>query len=380
MEWLRLGTKEARTRFLGAIVVASFGCLLIGAGLVYPIYFASSDRPLYAWGGVRYQHVRPIAGIVSNASPIIQVEFDSSWLYDVLIEVRNFYTNGTPVVLIVSSNGDQTTTYDFYNTTNEPINLGIAFDYPYSLTLTVQYDRNTTLFSGWVLIQGVQLPPIPPPPYPVFYTFFPSITGLVILCIGLYLFWVQKRIHVSRNWNQALVFCTLGVLLLSLSYPSVGGPHYRPYYHIPEYTDFGEFAGTVSTSEPHVNMTINLPNQCDVELYGFHVTTASVAIHVFSLDGTMNQSWSYVNSQYPSFRNFVFETPGDTVIEVIREAEDTTFRCWIISNHRPVDVWMNPAGHYALFATLFLVSGVALLIIGSYFIAKGFKAVEFYKC
>jgi hypothetical protein len=373
-------TKNPRNRFLGAIVVASFGCLLIGSGLVYPIYLASNDSPLYAWGGLRYQHVRPIAGIVSAGSPEIQVELDSSWLYDVLVKVRNFYTNGTPVILVVSANGEQTTTYDFHNTTNEPISVGIAFAYPSSsLTLTIQYDGNTTLFSGWVLVQGIQLPPIPPPPYPVFYTFVPAITGLVILCVGLYLFWVQKRIYISRNWNQALVFCTLGVLLLSLSYPSMEGPHYRLYYHIPEYTDFGEFSGSVNASEPHVNMTLNLPNQSDVEFCGFHVTNASVTIHVFSLDGSMNQSWSYVNSQYPGFRNFGFETPGDTVVEVIREAEDTAFRCWIISNYRPVEVWLNPAGYYAAFATLFLVFGVVLFILGSYFVVKGFKDGEFVK-
>ena len=351
MEWTRIGTKNPRTRFLGAIVVASFGCLLIGSGLVYPIYYASSDRPLYALGGSRYQHVRPIAGVVSATSPEIQVEFDSSWLYDVLVEVRNFYTNGTPVILIVSANGEQTTTYDFHNNTNEPISLETTFQYPYSLSITVQYDKNTTLFSGWVLVQGILLPPIPPPPYPVFYTFLPSISGAVILCGGLYLFWVQKRIHVSRFWSQALVFCTLGVLLLSLSFPSIGAPHYCLYYHIPDYTDFGEFTGTVSISEPRVNMTLHLPNPCDVELYGCHVTTASVTIHVFSLDGTMNQSWSYVNSQYPGFQNFVFETPGDTVVEVVREAENTTFACWIVTNYRPVEVRVNPSGAYAPFAT-----------------------------
>ena len=368
-----MGTKNSRTRFLGAIVIACFGCLLIGSGLVYPIYYASSDRPLRAWGGLRYEHVRPIAGIVSNASPIVQVEFDASWLYDVLVEVRNFYTNGTPVVLIVSTNGDQTTTYEFYNTTSEPISEIYPFDYPNSLTLTVQYARNTTFFSGWVLVQGIQYPPMPPPPYPVFYTFFPSITGVVILCIGLYLFWIQKRLHVSRYWNQALVVCTLGVLLLSLSYPSVGSSHNRLYYHTPEYTDFGEFSGRVSASEPRLNMTLNLPNQFEVELYGFHVTTASVTIHVFSLDGTMNQSWSYVNSQYPGFQNFVFETPGDTVVEVVRETENTTFACWILANYRPVEVWLNPSGAYAPFATLFLVFGVGLFVLGAYFISKGFR-------
>jgi hypothetical protein len=200
-----LGTKDPQIRFLGAIVVASVGCLLIGYGLVYPIYSVSNGQPQYAWGGLRYEHVRPIYGVVSDASPEYLVEFDSSWLYDVLVKVRNFYTNGSPVVLIVSSNSDQTTTWDFYNTTDEPINMGIAFDFPSSLSLTVQYDRNTTLFSGWVLVQGIQYPPIPPPSYPGLPTLSPSVIGIVLLGAGLYLFWVQKRIYVSRNWDQALV-------------------------------------------------------------------------------------------------------------------------------------------------------------------------------
>jgi hypothetical protein len=358
-----------------AIVIASFGCLLIGVGLVYPIFVTSDAQPTYAWGGLRYEHVRPIAGVVSNGSPIVQVEFETSWLYDVVVEVRNFYTNGTAVVLVISSNLGETTDWDFYNTTNEPINREFTVDYPSSLVFTIQYYQNTTLFSGWVLVQGIRLPPIPPPPYPVFYTFFPSNIGIVLVCVGLYLFWVQKRNHVSRHWNQVLVFCTLGVLLLSLSYPSIAGAPYRLYYHLPEYTESREFSGTLSVSEPCVNMTLTGFNKSNIGLYGFHVTTASVIIHVFSLDGTLNQTWNFVNSQYPGFQNFGFDTAGDTVVEVIREAEDTSFQCWIIVSHRPVEVVLNPAGAYAPFAILFLVSGTVIFSIGLFFLTKGFRDV-----
>jgi hypothetical protein len=89
----------------------------------------------------------------------------------------------------------------------------------------------------------------------------------------------------------------------------------------------------------------------------------------------MNQTWNYVNSQYPGFQNFVFDTPGDTVVEVIREAEDTAFRCWILAIHRPVEVIQNPSAAYAPFATLFRVSGVVLLVLGSYFVVKGFRDI-----
>ncbi|MFX1317651.1 MAG: hypothetical protein ACFE9D_00815 [Promethearchaeota archaeon] len=103
--------------------------------------------------------------------------------------------------------------------------------------------------------------------------------------------------------------------------------------------------------------------------------TASVTVHGFSLDGTLNQTWNFVNSQYPGFQNFGFDTPGDTVVEVIREIEDTTFRCWIITSHRPVEVVLNPAGAYAPFATLFLVSGVVIFSFGLFFLTKGFRVV-----
>jgi hypothetical protein len=277
--------------------------------------------------------------------------------------------------LIVSAINDQTITYDFHNDTNEPINIGIAFDYPSSLSLTVQYDSNTTLFSGWVLVQGTELPPIPPPPYPWFFAVFPSSIGLMLLGAGLYLFWVQKRRHVSRNWNQALVFCTLGVLLLSMSYPSAVRPHSFLFFHVPEYTDFGEFSGTVTAAETRVNMTLSGLNQCVVELFGFCVETSSVTLHVFSLDGTLNLTYNNLHSQYPGYHHFAIEAPGDTVVEVVREAEDTAFRCWILANYRPVEVIPHPSGAYAPFATLFFVSGVVLFVLGSFFVIKGFRDI-----
>jgi hypothetical protein len=370
-----LGTKDSQNRFLGAIIVACFGCLLIGTGVVYPIYFVSNGRSQYAWGGLR-KYAQPIYGIVSSSSPEYHVELGSVWLRDVLVEVRNFYTNGSPVILIVSAINDQTITYDFHNDTNEPINTGIAFDYPSSLSLTVQYDSNTTLFSGWVLVQGTELPPLPPPSYPWFFSFFPSSIGLILLGAGLYLFWVQKQRHVSRNWNQALVFCTLGILLLSMSYPSAVRPHSYRFYHVPEYTDFGEFSGTVTAAEPRVNMTLSGLGQYDVELFGFCVETSSVTIQVFSLDGTLNHTLNNVYSYYPGVEYLVFDTTGDTVIEVVREAEDTAFRCWILTKYTPVEIIPHPSGAYAPFATLFLVSGIVLFVLGSYFVVRGFKDEE----
>ncbi|MFX1582881.1 MAG: hypothetical protein ACFFCJ_11800, partial [Promethearchaeota archaeon] len=332
-------------------------------------------QPQYAGGGVRYEHVRPIAGVVSIASPIVQIEFDTSWISNVVVEVRNFYTNGTPVIITVSSNGDESSVWDFYNMTHTPINETFTFNYPSMLILTVQYDSNTTLFSGWVLVQGIQLPPTPPPPALSFYPSGPLVLGVVHVLLGLYLFGAQKLDYLAGNWDQVLVCCTLGVLLLSLSYPSVAGSPYRLYYHIPEYTDFGEFSGTLSASEPLVNMTLTGLNQSDVGLYGFHVSTASVTIHVFSLDGTLNETWNFVNSQYPGFQTFGFDTPSDTVVEVIREAEDTSFSCWIITSHRPVEFVLTLAGGYAPFAILFLLSGAAIFSTGLFFLTKEFREI-----
>ncbi|MFW9934789.1 MAG: hypothetical protein ACFFDU_04550, partial [Candidatus Thorarchaeota archaeon] len=90
-------------------------------------------------------------------------------------------------------------------------------------------------------------------------------------------------------------------------------------------------------------------------------------------DGSMNYTWNFVNSQYPGYQSLVFDTHGDTVVEVIREAEDTAFSCWVLANHRPVEVRQTHAGAYAPFAIGFLISGVIFLVAGIHFATKGFR-------
>ncbi|MFW9934788.1 MAG: hypothetical protein ACFFDU_04545, partial [Candidatus Thorarchaeota archaeon] len=152
-----MGNKDLRIQFPIVLLIACVGCLMIGVGLVYPIYSVSNGQPQYSWGGVRYDSVRPISGMVFNASPEYHVDFDTSWLYEVTLQIRNFYTNGTPVSIIILSNGEQIALTEFYNLTAEPINESFSFDYPSSITIVILCVGNTTLFSGWVLIQGIQV-------------------------------------------------------------------------------------------------------------------------------------------------------------------------------------------------------------------------------
>lgn len=382
-----MSNKNPRIRFVNPLVVACLGCLLIGYGLVHPIYLVSNGGPRYAWEDLQYDSLRPIYGIVSSASPNNNFEFETAGLFELIVEVRNFYTNGTPVNITCSSNDEQRTLTDFYNVTAEPVNEVFSFDYSSLIIIIVEYAGNTTLFSGWVVVQGIRYPPPMPPPYPVLHTFSPLIAGLVVLSLALYWYWVEKRNYASRKWDQALVFCTLGVLLLTLSFPSVVCPHYYLYYHPPEYTDFGEFSGTVTLTMPRVNITLIGLTQSEVGLYGFHVTGSSVTIHAYSLalqppgitdiaNGSMNHTWNYVNSQYPGYQSLVFDTLGDTVIEVIREAEDTAFSCWVLASHRPLEVRQTHAGAYAPYAMGFLITGIIFLITGVHFTKKGFHELS----
>ncbi|MFX1576043.1 MAG: hypothetical protein ACFFCF_02610 [Promethearchaeota archaeon] len=369
-----MANKKPRKQFVNPLLVACLGCLLIGYSLVYPIYLVSNGSPRYAWEGLQYDSLQPIYGIVSSDSQNYNFEFEPSGLYELTVEVRNFYTNGTPVHIVCTSDGELTTLTDFYNVTAEPVNETFSFHYSSQILITVEYAGNITFFSGWVIVQGIRYPPpIPPPPYPVLYTLSPFIAGLVALGLALYWYRAEKRNNASRKWDQALIFCTLGVLLLTLSFPSVVCPHYYLYYHSSEYTDFGEFSAPVTQTVPRVNLTLTGLTQSEVALYGFHVTWSSVTVHVYSLDGSINYTWNYVNSQYPGYQTLVFDTYGDTVIEVIREAEDTAFSCWAIASHRPVEVLQTHAGAYAPFAIGFLISGVIFLVTGVHFATKGFR-------
>ncbi|MFX1402999.1 MAG: hypothetical protein ACFE9D_00825 [Promethearchaeota archaeon] len=365
---------DARIQFLRAVVITSFGCLLIGFGSVFPIYHVSTGFPQSDWGGYRYASIRPIRGVVSYISPEFRVTFEEWAMYDVWVSVGGFYTNGTPVILRFSSSGSQTTIGSFYNVSSEPVEYTFWVDDPPPYVLTILYLENITSFSGWILVQGIQIPPpMPPSIYPWVGTFIPATIGLVLLVIGLDGFWIQKRESPSRYWNQVLVFCTLGLLLLSLSFPSVVRPHYFLFYKAPDYNNFGEFAGTVTLAEPVVAFPFHGLQPYEVGLYGFHVTFSSVTIRAYTPDGLVNYTWNNVDSQYPNYQDFVLDASGDTVIEVVRETADTSFRCWLQTSYRPVEVRETHAGAYAPFATLFLVTGVILLSFGLVFMIKGFK-------
>ena len=115
---------------------------------------------------------------------------------------------------------------------------------------------------------------------------------------------------------------------------------------------------------------------CEIGLYGFHVTFSSVTIRAYTPDGLVNYTWNNVDANYPNFQDFVLDASGDTVIEVVRETADTSFRCWLQTSYRPVEVRETHAGAYAPFASLFLVSGVILVALCVFFVAKGFRKFD----
>lgn len=379
-EWYGMGTQNQQIRYLRAFIIACFGCLLIGYSLVYPIYYATSPSINYGYERKRYAGVKPYFGTVSENETDFYADIDANlddpfYYYELTLEIRNFYTNNTPVTLILSTHFTNQTVPNFYNLTAEPINYEFQIWDPTQFYLIIQYNGSASAFSFWAIVHGeLWLPTIPPPPiFPLALTGLSFVVGIILLVLGLYDYKVQKRSRHSYNLDRALIFCCLGLLLVTLSYPSIVRPHYTLYYHPQEYIDFGLFSGTVNQTVPRVNMTLWGINESVVEIRTFFVTNASVTIHAYPLDGSLNRTWNYVNSQYPGYQNFVFDTAGDTILEVERETEDTGFSCWVLVSFREKEIRQNYAGHYAPYATIFLVSGIFLLGLGLYSASKGFR-------
>jgi len=323
-----------------------------------------------------YREVVPISGTVSETSGDWYHMFDVSapGVVDVTVEIRNFYTNSTPVSLILVTDNGEMSEHNFYNQTADPINHEFQIDEMFHLTLAIRYAGNASAFSGWAMYHGFDFAiPMMPPIYPFYELFFLFFFGLLFLTIGLGRYRVQQRYHTSGDFAKMLVFCTLGFLLLGLSLPSLVRPHTYLYYHTPIFTDFGEFTDTVTLTQPQVNITLLGLSAGVVELRGFFVNPASVTVHAYSLDGLLNYTWTFVNSQYPGYLNFYFQTTGDTVIEVLRESEDTAFHCWVLASSRPVEIRQHPAGNYASLATAFLVSGFGLLVVGLVYTRRLFE-------
>jgi hypothetical protein len=314
-------------------------------------------------------------GVVSSTSPEYRVVIETGELFDVVIDLQNFYTNGTPIYLEVTTYGQTSSVDELMNTTSEPIRETAWANHAGWITISIQYVRNTTFFSCWVLVRGVRADIPPPVTYPNPYT-VPAgsfIIGSIFLGGGLFLFWHQKRGYASRDWDKALVLCTLGVLLLSLGFPSLAGPYSYLYYHPLRNTSFGEFTSTVTQAEPRVNTTMRGLRPGEGGVYGFHVTNATVTLHVISIDGSLEYTWYDVSAKYPNYQFFEFDTTGDTVVEVIREDEDTSFRCWLLANDRFVEVRRTPAANYIIFAFIFFEVGAVLFVLSFIFIIKGFK-------
>jgi hypothetical protein len=320
-----------------------------------------------------YREVVPISGTVSETS--------GDWYHtfavygtavDVTVEVQNFYTNGTPVTLILATEHGEISEDNFYNQTAEPVNHEFQTGSAIQLILAIRYAGNASVFSGWAMYHGIDFFPMMLPRSPIFEIIFLFFFGSLFLTIGLYRYRVQRRYRPSGDFAKILILYTLGFLLLGLCFPSFVRPHTYLYYETPEFTNFGEFTNAVTLTQPRVNITLLGLNTELIELRGFFVTASSVTIHAYSLETPMNYTWNFVNSQYPGYHNFHFEITGDTVIEVLRESEDTGFRCWVLASSRNVEIRQHPAGNYAPLATAFLVSGSGLLAVGLVYTLRSF--------
>ena len=368
-------SRKQRRFSLLSVLLASVGCFLIGFSVVFPIFFVSGYTSYYAREGPMYQEVVPISGTVSETS--------GDWYHtfavygtaiDITIEVRNFYTNNTPVTLILATEDGEVSEDNFFNQTAQPATHVFQIDDAIQLILAIRYAGNVSTFSGWAIYHGWDFfYPMMPPRLPVFEIISLFFTGSLFFIIGLYRYRVQQRNRPSAAFAKALILCTLGFLLFGLCLPSFVRPHAYLHYDTPQFTDFGEFTNTLTLAQPHANITILGLNGGLVELRGFFVTADSVTVHVYSLDGLMNYTWNFVNSQYPGYRTLQCETTGDTVIEVLRDSADTGFHCWVLVSHRNVEIRQHPAGNYAPLAFSFLVAGSSLLAVGLIYARRLFE-------
>jgi len=322
-----------------------------------------------------YREVVPISGTVSETS--------GDWYHtfavygtamDITIEVQNFYTNSTPVTLILATEDGETSEDNFFNQTAQPAAHVFQIDNAIQLVLAIRYAGNASTFSGWAIYHGWDFfYPMMPPRLPVFEIISLFFSGSFFLSIGLYRYRVQRRAHPSADFAKALILCTLGFLFFGLCLPSFVRPHAYLYHDTPQFTDFGEFTNILTLAQPSTNITLLGLHEGMVELRGFFVTAASVTVHLYSLDGPMNYTWNFVNSQYPGYRTLHCEITGDSVIEVLRESADTEFHCWVLASHRNVEVHQHPAGNYAPLAISFLVSGTSLLAGGLVYTRRFFE-------
>lgn len=344
---------------------------------MYPIFAASCSLTLHGHGGRYYSEVTPYFGSVSENATEFVVTPESDIYWDVIVEIRNFYTDNSSVTLIFIASSHNETIPNFYNSTTEPINHEFS-NWNYDFYIVIQYDGSPANFSFWILVNGT--PPLIPPP-PPFITRVPFEiillpAGFLALILGLQRFRLEKLLVRNRLLRRALIFCSLGIIFLSLTYPSLTRPHYFLYYHPQEYSDFGEFSGKVSQSVPHVNRTLIGIEDSTIELRTFFVNHSSVTVRAYTLDGSINETWNYVNIQYPGYQTFVWDTTNDTVIEVIRETDDVEFRSWILVRRIETELVLNYAGAYAPYAYLFFGIGTILFVSGCHYASQGLRTLS----
>lgn len=370
-----LSPSGIKTDYARVLIFCCIGFFLIGAGLVYPIYHYSSYLSAHPIVENQYSEVKPYFGTVSeNASEF--VVSPSAFFTVLTAEIRNFYTNNTPVTLILQQYHTNETIHNFYNQTVEPINHVFMVNSD-QFAIIIRYNGSAAVFSFWlcILTQPI-IPPMPPPmPLGFYIGGFLFVSGILITIFGLAKYHELNYRLRSRLLPNALIFCSIGLLLLSLSFPSILRHHYYFSYHQREYVHFGEFSDVVTDAVPHINRTLVGINVSQIEIRSLFTNGSSITVRAYTLDGVVNHTWNGINEVYPDVTGHAFGTTGDLVIEVVREVEDAEFSCWILGSYREVEIRRNYAGEYAPFAYVFLGSGVLLLGFGLHNLFRGLEDI-----
>ncbi|MFX1566585.1 MAG: hypothetical protein ACFFCH_11390 [Promethearchaeota archaeon] len=181
---------------LQAFLFCGLGCLLIGAGMVFPFsYFRYRS---YSWPPERFYIVTQFSGQVTNETPVVY-HFLPEYGSDVeALEIRDFYTNGDPVNLLISSSDELIESYyNFSNTSENPLNL--FFNDTIPIMLRVEYNNTPATFSSWLFLRFLIPPPVASivPDYtPIIMTGVLLIFGFILLILGS---WRWLQIPLSGN-------------------------------------------------------------------------------------------------------------------------------------------------------------------------------------
>jgi hypothetical protein len=177
--------KRVWKQYSQAVTLCGIGCLLIAVGVLFPYCYTNTYS--YNIGSRREYQVEAFTGNVSLASPIVEQSYDSDYWLEA-VEIRDFFTNSSPVIFHISDMYlINETIYNLQNYTAEPINLSFNVSGP--VHILVGWNNTPATFSCWVFARSWIVPPvIMPAPnlIPGMITALALHTGLFCLIYGIF--------------------------------------------------------------------------------------------------------------------------------------------------------------------------------------------------